>query len=118
MPTWTASGTANYSHPLPFFGLTGDASTTYTWVDEQGVVFQPVQQYTTLTNQPIEFKGLTIPGYSLLKANLGVGRDGWHVQIFGDNLLDKRAIVAIAAPIPQYTVITPRTAGLRLSYDF
>lgn len=46
------------------------------------------------------------------------GGDRRQIQAFGDNLLDEHAITTISAPIAQYTVITPRTVGLRFSHDF
>jgi iron complex outermembrane receptor protein len=106
-PEFTGNATIAYGHDLGWFGLTGDSSVTYTYTDKQQVAFEVV-----------DGPKFEIAAYSLLKAQLGVGRDTWHLQLFGDNLLNKHAIVGISAPIPQYTVITPRVIGARVSYDF
>ncbi|HKY91656.1 MAG TPA: TonB-dependent receptor [Nevskiaceae bacterium] len=104
-PKYSGSATASYSRDV--LGLTASASTTYSYTDEQHIVFETEELGT-----------LTIDGYGLLKANLGIGGDNWQVQLFGDNLTNEHAITTISAPIAQYTVITPRTLGVRISYDF
>jgi iron complex outermembrane receptor protein len=106
-PEFTGSATIAYGHDLGWFGLTGDSSVTYTYTDKQQVAFE--------VEGAQKFE---IAAYELLKATLGFGKDTWHFQFFGDNLLDKHAIVGISAPLPQYTVITPRVVGARISYDF
>jgi iron complex outermembrane receptor protein len=51
---------------------------------------------------------------------LGVGKDGWLVQVYGQNLTDTRA--ELFANYNQWykgvTVNRPRTIGVRLSYKF
>ena len=53
-------------------------------------------------------------------AALGVGKDAWLVQIYGENLTDTRA--ELYANYWQWykaiTVNRPRTIGLRFSYKF
>ncbi|HVT37372.1 MAG TPA: TonB-dependent receptor [Nevskiaceae bacterium] len=115
MPRWTLSSTASVNFDLPF-GLTGDASTTLAFIGSQYVVFQPTPQKDKLGND-IDFGDLTVPSYSLLKANVSAGTGQLRVQLYGDNLLNRHAITAISGPTPQYTVIPPRTVGLRLSYE-
>ena len=102
--TWSAN--VGWGFGLPW-GLRGDVSATYAFVDGQLIVFES-DEYDTIE----------IDSYELLKGHLGVGRDRWKLQLFGDNLADTRAIVSISAPTPQNTIVTPRTIGLRLSYDF
>jgi len=60
------------------------------------------------------------PGFSTYDAAVGVARDAWTVQLYGENLTDTRGV-----PFSSYdefvkmnTVIRPRTLGLRLSYQF
>lgn len=60
----------------------------------------------------------TIPAYDQLMASVGVSGERWCLHMYGDNLLDNRAVEAISAPTPQYTVLTPRVLGIRASYDF
>ena len=116
MPKWTLSTTANLGFDLPF-GLTGDASATFSYIGSQYAVFQPAPQKNALGGD-IYYGNFTVPSYSLLKANLSAGTGQMRVQIFGDNLLNKHAITAISGPTVQYVVITPRTLGVRLSYEF
>lgn len=105
-PQLTWSGTVGYSIALGW-NLVADFSATYTYVDNQLVVFES-DDYDTIE----------IDAYDLIKANVGLRRDRWKLQLYGDNLADNRAVVAISSPTPQNTLVTPRTIGLRLSYDF
>jgi iron complex outermembrane receptor protein len=105
-PRLTWSGTASYNFELGW-NLIADMSATYSYVDGQLMVFEST-----------EYDSISIPDFDVIKANIGIRRDQWKLQVLGDNLADKRVITAISAPTPQYTVLTPRTIGLRLSYDF
>ena len=115
MPRWTLSTTANISFDLPF-GLTGDASATLSYIGSQNAVFEPAPRKNSL-GEDIDFGDFTVPSYEVLKANVSAGSGQWRVQLFGDNLLDRRSITAVSGPTVQYTIITPRTIGLRLSYE-
>jgi outer membrane receptor protein involved in Fe transport len=59
-----------------------------------------------------------LSAFTSYDAALGVGRDGWLVQVYGANLTDTRA--ELFANYSQWykavTVNRPRTIGLRLSY--
>ncbi len=59
-----------------------------------------------------------LPAFSTLDGAVGVGRGGWLVQLYGENLTDTRA--QLFANYGQYykaiTVNRPRTIGLRFSY--
>lgn len=116
MPRWTLSSTANATFELPF-DLSGDASATLSFIGSQYAVFAPAPQKDALGNT-IDFGNFTVSSYALLKASVGVGTEQWRVQLFGDNLLDRHAITSVSGPTVQYTVTTPRTIGLRLSYEF
>ncbi|MDP9142564.1 MAG: TonB-dependent receptor [Pseudomonadota bacterium] len=105
-PRLTWSSTASYNFELGW-NLLADMSATYSYVDGQLMVFEST-----------EYDSISIPDFDVIKANIGIRRDQWKLQLLGDNLADKRVITAISAPTPQYTVLTPRTIGLRLSYDF
>jgi iron complex outermembrane recepter protein len=115
-PRFTASSTLAYVQPLPWYKLRADFSTTYAYVGPQLSIFQ--SSSTNSLGQVETGNGYPISGYGLLKASVGLGRGSLHVQVFGENLLDKRVVIAISAPIPQDTVLTPRVAGIRMSYDF
>lgn len=105
-PRLTGSGTIGYGLSLPW-NLDLDLSATYSYIDGQLVVFESD-----------EYDPIAIDSYELIKGYVGLARDRWKLQLFGENLADRRAIVSISAPTPQNTIITPRTVGLRLSYDF
>jgi iron complex outermembrane recepter protein len=58
--------------------------------------------------------------FSTFEAALGVAKDGWSVQAYGENLSDTRAQLYADYYNFVKTVTTnrPRTFGLRLSYKF
>ena len=106
-PKLTGSATANYSATL-FDNWIGDISTTYSYTGSQLMIY-PAAGVTD---------GYPIAAYALLKAGIGLQHEKLRVQLFGDNLMDKRSIVAISSPSKQETIITPRVIGVRMSYDF
>jgi iron complex outermembrane receptor protein len=61
-----------------------------------------------------------LPAFTTYDGALGVGRDGWLAQLYGENLTDTRA--ELYANYWQYykgiTVSRPRTIGLRFTYKF
>ncbi len=62
-----------------------------------------------------------LPGFASYDAALGASRDGWTVQLYGQNLSDKQAQLFANYQTYYYKAITvsrPRTLGLRFSYKF
>jgi hypothetical protein len=61
-----------------------------------------------------------LPAFTTYDGALGVGKEAWLVQIYGQNLTDTRA--QLFANYSEYykaiTVNRPRTIGLRLNYRF
>ncbi|WP_018013829.1 TonB-dependent receptor [Teredinibacter turnerae] len=59
-------------------------------------------------------------GYTLVDASIGTKRDGWNLELFVDNLTDKRAEMFInnQDDIRRIGTNRPRTAGLRVSYRY
>jgi iron complex outermembrane receptor protein len=61
-----------------------------------------------------------LPAFTTCDGALGVGKDAWLVQMYGENLTDTRA--QLYANYAQYykavTVNRPRTIGVRFSYRF
>ena len=61
-----------------------------------------------------------LPAFTTYDGALGVGKDAWLVQVYGENLTDTRA--ELYANYSQWykaiTVSRPRTIGLRFSYKF
>jgi hypothetical protein len=60
------------------------------------------------------------PSFSTYDAALGVGKDAWVAQLYGQNLSDTRADLYEnnSQAINAITVSRPRTAGVRFSYKF
>jgi iron complex outermembrane receptor protein len=76
------------------------------------------------TNQLSDLQGNStaydLPAFTTYDAALGIGKDRWLVQVYGENLTDTRA--QLYANYTQWykaiTVSRPRTIGLRFSYKF
>jgi outer membrane receptor protein involved in Fe transport len=62
----------------------------------------------------------TDPGYSTLDAALGMSKDNWTAEVYGQNLTDERGIIFTSASqaIETQTVIRPRVLGLKVGYRF
>ena len=56
--------------------------------------------------------------YSTVSASIGVSKDDWRIEVFGDNITDERAQLFTSANDGErrVTVARPRTVGLRFSY--
>jgi iron complex outermembrane recepter protein len=61
-----------------------------------------------------------LAAYTTYDASLGVAKDAWSAEFFGQNLTDTRAQLFISSAqfVPLTTVNRPRTMGLRFSYKF
>jgi hypothetical protein len=61
-----------------------------------------------------------LPPFTTYDGTLGVGKDDWLVQIYGQNLTDTRAqlFANYGLSYKAVTVNRPRTIGLRFSYKF
>lgn len=60
------------------------------------------------------------PAYTTYDGSLGVGKDAWTVQVFGQNLNDSRGktFISSSMAIETQTVIRPRVVGLKFTYKF
>jgi iron complex outermembrane receptor protein len=60
------------------------------------------------------------PGYTTYDAALGVAKDAWNVQFFGQNLTSVNASAGTNAGqfVQTETVIRPRIAGIKFGYKF
>jgi len=60
------------------------------------------------------------PGYTTYDASLGVAKDAWSMQLYGQNITDTRYVTFISASqfVNQNFVGRPRTMGVRFSYKF
>jgi outer membrane receptor protein involved in Fe transport len=61
-----------------------------------------------------------LPAFTTYDGAVGVGKDGWRVQLSGENLSDTRGqlFANYAQWYKAVTVSRPRTVGLRFSYKF
>jgi iron complex outermembrane recepter protein len=61
-----------------------------------------------------------LPSFTTCDAALGGGKDGWIVQVYGENLTDTRAelFANYSLGYKAVTVNRPRTIGLRMTYSF
>ena len=61
-----------------------------------------------------------MPAYATFDASVGVAKDAWNVQFFGQNLGDKNASVysSSAQFIETQVPIRPRVLGVRFGYKF
>lgn len=59
-------------------------------------------------------------GYSIWNASAGFSKDNWSVELFVDNMFDKRAELFINEQddIPRITTNRPMTAGVKFNYQF
>jgi outer membrane receptor protein involved in Fe transport len=76
------------------------------------------------TNQLSDLQGnstaYNLPAFTTYDGALGVGKDAWLVQVYGENLTDARAelYANYAEWYKAITVSRPRTVGFRFSYKF
>ena len=88
-----------------------------------GVVHQS-HSLSTTDRLTLDLQGKSVaydlPAFTTYDAALGVGKDGWLVQVYGENLTDTRAelFANYALGYKAVTVNRPRTIGLRFSYKF
>jgi iron complex outermembrane receptor protein len=75
------------------------------------------QLSTTLQNTSTIFYD---PGFSTYDASIGISKDAWSTQLYGQNLSDTRGIPYSAYDqwVKENVIIRPRTLGLRFSYKF
>ena len=66
------------------------------------------------------FVAYDLPPFTTCDAALGVGKDAWLAQLYGENLTDTRAqlFANYSLNYKAITVNRPRTVGLRASYKF
>jgi hypothetical protein len=60
------------------------------------------------------------PSYTTYDAALGVSKDAWVVQLFGQNLTSVNASTSTSSAqfVEAETVTRPRVVGVKLSYGF
>ena len=60
------------------------------------------------------------PAYATFDASVGIAKDAWNVQLFGQNLANRNASVFTSTGqfVEAQTVIRPRVLGVKLGYKF
>jgi outer membrane receptor protein involved in Fe transport len=66
------------------------------------------------------FQAYDQPAFTTYDGALGISKDAWILQLYGQNLTDTRAKVFISSSeaIETQTVIRPRVAGVKFGYKF
>jgi iron complex outermembrane receptor protein len=62
----------------------------------------------------------TLPAYTTMDASLGIAKDNWYVEAFGQNLTDSNAFTNEnnSQFIVTQTVLRPRVLGIKVGYKF
>jgi iron complex outermembrane recepter protein len=81
-----------------------------------GTIGGPLTQ-STFTFNPV------LPSYAMVNARIGVIRGNWEIALFGNNLTDERAFLALdrergTLARVGYLTNSPRTFGLSLRFDY
>jgi outer membrane receptor protein involved in Fe transport len=68
----------------------------------------------------IEINKIELDSYTVVDLAVGVERDSWSFEIFGDNLFDERAQISgnFINDRARIVVNRPLTVGMRVSYDY
>ncbi len=96
---------------------------TYRAFAQIGVVHQS-DSLSTTDRLTLDVQGKSVaydlPAFTTYDAALGAGKDGWLVQVYGENLTDTRAelFANYSLGYKAVTVNRPRTIGLRMTYSF
>src|SRR5262249_19662087 len=78
-------------------------------------VGQRLNDFTETAQRP------TLPGYTQVDFHTGVRRDSWAVNVYVNNVADKRGILGLAfvgSSIPSFIYTTPRMVGLTVTKTF
>lgn len=93
------------------------------WV--QGSAIHRGHMFSTtdrLQTNPVDNSSIAydLPAYTSYDGAVGVSKDAWSVQLYGENLTDSRGITfaTFAQRIRENTVIRPRTISIKIGYKF
>jgi outer membrane receptor protein involved in Fe transport len=91
-PSWNATLQSQYSHPIA-----GDVDGFVNGI----LTYDPRNPYTSSI--------YTVPSYALLNLYLGARnwRDGWEVQVFAKNLMNRQVVTGRASASPLSDALTP-----------
>lgn len=68
----------------------------------------------------IEINKLELDEYTVVDFAMGISKDQWNIEIFGENIFDERAEISGNFVFDRARIVTnrPTTVGLRVSYDY
>jgi len=102
----------------------------YTLIDDEAPGYGTLDMTTfgantiggPLTQQFFTFDPL-LPAYSLFNMRIGVTKNSWEVSLFGNNLTDERALLALDRERGKrarvgYLTNQPRTLGVTLRFNY
>jgi len=102
----------------------------YTLIDDEAPGYGTVDLTTfgantiggPLTQPTFTFNPL-LPAYNLVNVRVGVTRERWELSVFGSNLTDERAFLALDRERGRrarvgYLTNQPRTAGVTLRFNY
>ena len=112
-PPFQGNIRARYEFKIGDYGAFAQFGATH-----QSHSFSSTDQLTkTFQGQSVAFEQ---PGFTTYQAALGVSKDAWTAQFYGDNLSDKRATLFTSYTqfFKANTINRPRTLGVTVSYKF
>ncbi len=113
VPKWSFSLLADYAFPV-FDDWGGSVGASYKYIGERNSGF------VGSTSRP----NMVMDSYGLVNLRAGLTNDIWGVDLFADNIFDKRGFVSVdTVYVPgggaaRATVVTPLTVGLRATRTF
>ncbi len=110
VPKWLTTITADYSFHA-WGAWEGGVGGSWRYVDDRNTGYSD----SFLLGTP----NYRVPAYQIVDLRASLTRRNWTIDLFANNVLDKRAMLYIS-PVPgtttaEATVATPRTIGLRLT---
>lgn len=115
-PKTTASAYLQYAQPVAL----GKASIRF---DYQFIDKQAIRLITTTAPEDSFF----VDSYSTARLQLAIENERWNAALFADNLFDERGqlnrtppyvLGPFVLPEERYTIIRPRTVGVRVGFNF
>src|SRR4051812_18422713 len=136
VPKVTGNAGLTYGWPMASGGrtfLSGSyqyVGSRYTLIDDEAPGYGTLDMTTfgantiggPLTQQFFTFDPL-LPAYSLFNMRIGVTKNSWEVSLFGNNLTDERALLALDRERGRrarvgYLTNQPRTLGVTLRFNY
>jgi iron complex outermembrane recepter protein len=100
---FSASATADYERPI-YRSAVGIAGTALSYVGKRDSAFGPLAP--------------KIPAFAQWDLHVGLDSDGWRVNAYVNNVLNRRGIDSIDYFGSVASIIKPRTCGLSITNDF